>query len=156
MRLAIKKGVSFGLTSGIITTLGLLVGLYSGTSSQAAVLGGILTIAIADAMSDAMGMHMSEETEHSDHTKVWLTTIATFITKFLFALTFAIPVLLFDLDKAVIVSIVWGMLALVVINYKIAVSKGEKPAHLILEHLAIACAVIILTYLAGLGIANIF
>lgn len=40
-------GVHFGLTSGVITTLGLMVGLHSGTHSLRAVAGGILTIAIA-------------------------------------------------------------------------------------------------------------
>jgi len=49
MKHQLKTGVSFGLTSGIITTLGLMVGLHSGTQSRIAVVGGILTIAIADA-----------------------------------------------------------------------------------------------------------
>ena len=47
MRLSLKIGFSFGLTSGVITTLGLMVGLHSGTNSKLAVMGGILTIAIA-------------------------------------------------------------------------------------------------------------
>jgi len=55
--------MSFGLTSGIITTLGLIVGLHSGTHSKLAVIGGILTIAMADALSDALGIHVSEESE---------------------------------------------------------------------------------------------
>ena len=55
--------MSFGLTSGIITTLGLIVGLHSGTHSKLAVIGGILTIAMADAFSDALGIHVSEESE---------------------------------------------------------------------------------------------
>lgn len=53
MRLSIRKGFSFGLTSGVITTLGLIVGLHSSTHSDLSVIGGILSIAIADAMSDA-------------------------------------------------------------------------------------------------------
>jgi hypothetical protein len=65
MKIQVRKGVSFGLTSGVITTLGLIVGLHSGTHSKIAVISGILTIAIADAMSDALGMHISEESEQS-------------------------------------------------------------------------------------------
>ena len=64
MNHSIKTGFSFGLTSGIITTLGLIVGLNSGTGSKLVVLGGILTIAIADAFSDALGIHISEESEN--------------------------------------------------------------------------------------------
>ncbi|HID20408.1 MAG TPA: hypothetical protein EYP28_05685, partial [Methanophagales archaeon] len=61
MKHSLKIGFSFGLTSAIITTLGLMVGLHSGTHSKLVVIGGVLTIAIADAFSDALGIHISEE-----------------------------------------------------------------------------------------------
>ncbi|MBT4209490.1 MAG: hypothetical protein HOE19_01065 [Candidatus Komeilibacteria bacterium] len=156
MRLALKKGFSFGLTSGIITTLGLMVGLFSGTASQLVVMGGILTIAVADSMSDALGIHMSEESVNDNHSQVWATTISTFITKFIFSLTFAIPVLLFNLKTAIIISIVWGLLLLVIINYKMAIAKKEKPAKLIFEHVSIAILVIIVTYLIGIWTSIVF
>ena len=35
------SGISFGLTSGVITTLGLIVGLRSGTGSRLALIRGI-------------------------------------------------------------------------------------------------------------------
>ena len=54
MKDSLRTGISFGLTSAVITTLGLMVGLHSGTGSKLVVLGGILTIAIADAFSDAL------------------------------------------------------------------------------------------------------
>ena len=63
MNHSIKVGVSFGITSGIITTLGMMVGLQSGTHSKLVVIGGVLMIAIADAFSDALGIHVSEESE---------------------------------------------------------------------------------------------
>jgi hypothetical protein len=69
MKHSLKTGFSFGLTSGIITTLGLMVGLHSGTHSKFVVIGGILTIAVADAFSDALGIHVSEETENKHATK---------------------------------------------------------------------------------------
>jgi len=75
-----KTGLSFGLTSGIITTLGLIVGLHSGTHSKMVVIGGILIIAIADAFSDALGIHISEESENEHTTReVWESSIATLI-----------------------------------------------------------------------------
>ena len=63
MRHSLKTGFCFGLTSGIITTLGLIVGLHASTYSQIVVIGGIFTIAIADAASDAHGIYISEESE---------------------------------------------------------------------------------------------
>jgi hypothetical protein len=37
MKSSFGMGLSFGLTSGVITTLGLIVGLHAGTHSRAAV-----------------------------------------------------------------------------------------------------------------------
>ena len=60
MKDSLRTGISFGLTSAVITTLGLMVGLHSGTHSKIVVFAGILTIAIADAFSDALGSHDSD------------------------------------------------------------------------------------------------
>jgi len=95
MKHSFKVGFSFGLTSGIITTLGLMVGLNSSTHSRLVVIGGILTIAIADSLSDAMGIHVSEESENRHTTKeIWESTLCTFFCKFIVASSFIIPVLL--------------------------------------------------------------
>jgi vacuolar iron transporter family protein len=61
MKDSLRTGISFGVISGVITTLGLMVGLHSGTGSKLVVLGGIFTIAIADAFSDALGIHVSSD-----------------------------------------------------------------------------------------------
>lgn len=155
---SLKIGFSFGLTSGIITTLGLMVGLHSGTHLKIAVLGGIFTIAIADSFSDAIGIHVSEESECTHTTKeIWQSTIATFISKFVFALSFIIPVLYFkELSTAVLVSVIWGLLLLSILSYCIARSQKTKPLKPILEHLIIAIVVIILTHYAGQWISQTF
>jgi VIT1/CCC1 family predicted Fe2+/Mn2+ transporter len=150
MKDSLIKGISFGLTSAIITTLGLMVGLHAGTHSKIVVLAGILTIAIADAMSDALGIHISEEAENTHTVKqIWGATIATFMTKFLFAMTFIVPVLFLCLSNAIIVSLIWGMSVLVVLSYLIAKSQDEPPWKIIGEHLIIALAVIAITHLVG-------
>jgi VIT1/CCC1 family predicted Fe2+/Mn2+ transporter len=108
MKESFKRGLSFGITSGIITTLGLIVGLNSGTRMKLAVIGGILTIAIADAFSDALGIHVSEESLRRNSQKaIWEATIMTFITKFIIAITFVLPFLFFELNESVIISILW-------------------------------------------------
>lgn len=150
MKLSLKTGLSFGLTSGIVTTLGLMVGLHSGTHSKLVIIGGILTIAIADAFSDALGIHISEESKNSLTGKgVWEATIATFLCKFIFALTFLIPILLFELFTAMIVSLVWGFSALGVLSFYIAKGQQTKPLHVIVEHLVIALVVITITHFVG-------
>lgn len=157
MKLSYAKGLSFGVGSGIITTLGLMMGLYSGTHSKLAVLGGILTIAIADAMSDAFGIHLAEESsKHSKQIEIWEAALATFLTKLVFALTFAVPVLLFELRTAIFVSFAWGLLLLGIISILIARWRGESIVHAILEHWGVATLVVVLAHYTGVFIDSTF
>jgi len=61
MNPALKKGLGFGITSAIITTLGIIVGTHAGTDIKHAVIAAILVIALADSLSDAMGVYFSEK-----------------------------------------------------------------------------------------------
>jgi len=127
MKHPFKIGFSFGLTSGIITTLGLIVGLHSGTHSKLAVIGGILTIAIADAFSDALGIHISEESENKHTEKeIWQSTVSTFLSKFAFALTFIIPILLFEFSIAIVASVMWGLFLLSLFIFPLLNNKRKK------------------------------
>ena len=127
-----------------------MIGLYSGTHSKLAVLGGILTIAIADAISDALGIHVSEESENK-HTgkEIWESTISTFFSKFIFAATFIIPVLLFELSTAIVVSVIWGLSLLSILSFSIAKKQKGNPWKAVAEHLIIAVVVIVATYYVG-------
>ncbi|PIU68134.1 MAG: hypothetical protein COS84_01605 [Armatimonadetes bacterium CG07_land_8_20_14_0_80_40_9] len=150
MRDSLKKGFSFGLTSGIITTLGLMVGLYSSTHSTRVIIGGILVIAISDAFSDALGIHISEESESRHSPKeIWESTISTFLSKFIFASTFIIPVLLFQLSTAIIVGIIWGLSLIAIFSLYLARRQREKPYKVVIEHLLIAILVIIASHYVG-------
>ena len=152
-----RTGLFFGATSGVITTIGLIVGLNSGTRSLIAVLGGILVIAVADAMSDALGIHLAEESDpKTDHGHVWSATIMTFVTKFVFSISFAIPLLLLPLGPAVVASVVWGLLVIVVLSYFLARSQNEKPLFIIAEHVGIAVLVIVLSHYIGVWVAATF
>ncbi len=155
MKHSIKIGFSFGLTSGIITTLGLMVGLHSGTHSRLAVIGGVLTIAIADAFSDALGIHISEESEvkHTEK-EIWISTISTFLSKLIFASSFLIPIIFFTFSLAVIISIGWGLFLLGVFSYYLGRAQKISPWRVILEHWLTAVVVISLSQLVGIGISN--
>ena len=156
MKTSLRIGISFGLTSGVITTLGLMVGLHSGTGSKLVVLGGIFTIAIADAFSDALGIHISEESENV-HTirQIWGATIATFMTKFIIALTFVVPVLLLPLFTAMVVSLAWGFSIITVLSYTMAKAQGVRPWKIVGEHLFIAIVVISITHWVGDWVATL-
>ena len=157
MKLSYLKGFSFGLTSGIITTLGLIVGLHSGTHSKLAVIGGVLIIAIADAFSDSLGIHISEESENKHTVKeIWQSTFATFAAKFFFTLTFLIPILLLDFLWAILISILWGMFVLGFISCWMAYSQKKSAWKVMGEHWGIALLVILITHYVGDWISMTF
>jgi VIT1/CCC1 family predicted Fe2+/Mn2+ transporter len=147
---SLRIGLSFGMTSGIITTLGLMVGLHSGTHLKIAVIGGILTIAVADAFSDALGIHMSEEAErnHTDR-EIWQSTISTFFFKFIFALSFLVPVLFLELETAIIVAVIWGLSALCILSLHISRGQRSRRWKVMFEHVSIALIVIVIAHYVG-------
>ena len=152
-----RTGVFFGATSGVITTVGLIAGLYAGTESVVAVLGGILVIAVADAMSDALGIHLAQEADpDSTSEHIWSATFSTFFTKFIVALTFAVPVMWLPLETAVMASIGWGLLIIGLLSWFLARSQQNAVLPVVLEHLGIAIAVIIISYYIGAWVHTAF
>jgi vacuolar iron transporter family protein len=153
---SIKKGLGFGLASGVITTLGMMVGLSASTQWKLAVIGGIIAIAIADAFSDAVGIHIAEECENRHEPReIWEATFATFAFKFIIALTFVGPVLLFQLPVAIGVSIIWGLALIIVFSYYMARQQGASPYKVVLEHVSIVVLVIVITHYVGKWIGAI-
>jgi VIT1/CCC1 family predicted Fe2+/Mn2+ transporter len=69
---------------------------------------------------------------------------------------FIIPVLLFSLHQAIIISIFIGFYLIVIISIAIARERDVKPWKMVLEHLFISFIVIILAHYAGDLIAHMF
>ncbi len=157
MRHSIKVGISFGLTSGVITTLGLVVGLYASTNSRLAALGGVVIIAVSDSLSDALGIHVAEEAENK-HTarEVWESTFATAAVKFLVTVTFIIPLLLLDQTAAIFTSIAWGYILIGLFSFYISRDEKTKSWKVVAEHFAIATLVVAATHFLGIWVARVF
>ncbi|UCH47901.1 MAG: hypothetical protein JSU95_17945 [Betaproteobacteria bacterium] len=152
-----RTGLFFGTTSGVITTLGLMVGLQAGTRSVAAVFGGVIVIAISDAMSDAMGIHLSEEADpDSTRAHIWAATFSTFFSKFVVAVSFALPLLWLPLDQAVAVGVAWGLLIITVMSYLLARLQQASAWRAIVEHLAIALVVVAISHYVGVWTRTVF
>jgi len=150
MKSVLWKGIGFGLTSGVITTLGMIVGLHSGTHSKLAVEVGIIVLAIADALSDAMGIHVSEEAEMEHTTKeIWETSFFTLISKLFISLTFIIPIIFLELSTAILTSIFWGLLLITVFSFYMARSQKQNPYKIIAEHTILTALVILLAHYIG-------
>lgn len=157
MKNSVKKGMGFGIASGVITTLGLIIGLYASTSSKGVIVGGIMIIAIADSLSDAFGIHLSEEygTKKRDR-EIWIATFSTLGFKFLSAIIFLLPFLFLEIFHALIASFVWGVFLILFFSYVVAKQKGERPLYSMAEHFFITILVVVLTYFIGKFINSVF
>jgi VIT1/CCC1 family predicted Fe2+/Mn2+ transporter len=145
------KGLSFGLTSAVISSLGMIVGLDTATSSKLAIVSALVIMAVADGLSDAMGVHLAEEADNRSTSKeIWLSTVFTFLGVCGFTLTFIFPVLLFSSPSNIIVSVIWGLGLLSLLSFHVAGQKKESPLKVILEHNLIAVAVIVISYYLGI------
>ena len=157
MKSVLWKGIGFGLTSGVITTLGMVIGLHSGTHSKLAVEAGIIVLAMADALSDAMGIHVSEEAEMEHTTKeLWETSFFTFISKLLVTLTFIIPMEILELSNAILASVFWGLFLITIFSFYMARAQKQNQYKAVLEHLFIAALVVVLAHYLGDVIYEIF
>lgn len=154
---ALRVGLSFGLTSAVITTLGLMMGLFTSTQSRLAVIGGVLTIALADALSDALGIHVSQESQPEVSVKqVWLATLATFGAKLGFALTFVLPLVFFPLSTAIRINVIWGLVLLGILSGLVGKKQDGWAWRTMVEHLVIALAVLLISSQVGRLIQKFF
>jgi len=143
-------GIAFGLTSGVITTLGFIVGMESATGSRLAVIAGILTISLSDALSDALGMHLSEESRLDEKSaSIWMISLYTFLAKLLFSLVFLIPVLSLDLASAVRFSVVFGVLLIMILASIVAYRRKESWLKQSIGNGLLAIVVVITSYFLG-------
>lgn len=97
-----------------------------------------------------MGIHLAEESKNNGAvSEIWEATPATFVAKFLIALTFVVLVLLLALDQAMTVSVVWGLMLLAGLSYFLARAQQISAWKVIAEHVVIGISVIAIAHFVG-------
>jgi len=152
----VLRSVSFGLTSGVITALGMIVGLDTATNSRLAVITGIVILAVAGGLADAIGWHSSDESRMKNgkpmygEKQLWIITLLVFLSDFSFIASFIIPMIIFELKSALLISIIWGMALLIGLNIYIAKMQKKNVLSVVLQHVIIATIVLVVSYFAGM------
>ena len=141
----------FGITSGILTTIGLLVGMNAATDSRLAVVAGILVIAMADSLSDSFGMYLSKLGERGGTRAAALRYASgTFAGKFIFPLSFAIPLLSpIALSTAVMIDLTWGAAVLALLSTEQALVTQTSVVRTIARNVGLAILIVCLSSLVG-------
>lgn len=146
---------AFGMSSAIMTVMGIIVGLVSAKQPFSAVLGGIASVAIADSMSDALGVYTSKKSERGSSEKLAVRmAFYTFWSKLLFSSSFLVIFLIVPADYAVFISIVWGLTLLAFIHFLISYAQEEKIILNILKNVGLAVLIILISFWVGRLVKN--
>lgn len=151
MHHSIKKGISFGLSSAIITTLGIIAGTHSATDLKHAIIAAVLVVAIADSFSDLFGVSVSEKSSSKTTSKeAWTSALTAFLTKLIITLSFILPIVLIEnLHTAIIINVVYGLILLGIYGYFLAKNRKENIIRTILSHVLLALAIILVSHYLG-------
>ncbi len=108
-------------------------------------------------MSDALGIHLAQEADtESTRAHVWAATLWAFVSKFLVAISFALPLIWLPLDQAVLVGVVWGLMIVTCMSYFLARMQQTSAWRVVGEHVSIALVVIALSHYVGVLVRSLF
>ncbi len=145
---------AFGISSAVLTTLGIIVGLNAATASRTAVIAGIVGVAVADSCSDALGMYAAKRSERGVTARAALRgALATLLGKALFTMSFIVPFLFLDFIPALIASLVWGGVLLAFVNVQIAFVQQTPIPRTVARNILFAVLIVALSYYAGTLVA---
>lgn len=157
MTSALKKGLGFGISSAVIATLAIIVGIHASTNLKHAVISAVLVIAFADSLADSFAIHLSEKSDQETTTKeAWLAMVIAFLSKLIFALTFLIPILIFNLHLAIWIDILYGITILAIYSLNLAKSTNKGVLETISVHILLATVVISASHGIGTIINNLY
>jgi len=144
------ESFAFGISSAVMTVMGIIVGLVSAQQSISAVIGGIASVGIADSMADALGVYTAKKSEKGSSDKVALrVALATFWSKLFFSASFVAIFMIFPNNQTLTVSIIWGLAVLAGIHFLIAFAREEKIIWNILKNIGLAIIIILTSFWVG-------
>jgi vacuolar iron transporter family protein len=149
-----KNNLFFGSTAAVITNLGILTGLYGASNPKATIIAGILVIGIADNISDTLGIHIYQEAEGIKSKKVWLYSLGNYASRLAVSFLFVFFVAVLPIPLALGYSLAVGFLLIALISFSIARHNKTNPVLAIIEHLAVALLVIVVSRFLGNFIIN--
>ncbi len=148
--------LAFGITSGILTALGVLATVNGATAATLAVIAAIAGIAVGDSSSDAFGMYMSKISERGASQRTAMRyALATLAGKCLFPFTFILPMIFLPLHLAVWVDYAWGAVALSLLSTEQALVAQDSIVRKIGCNLGVAMLIVLLSTGVGELIARL-
>jgi len=133
-------GYTFGITNGIITILSLLIGMWATNVHKVGIVGAILAMLISDPLADSYSIYNAELQKNSKNAKKAF--IESFSSQALIQLIILLIVIFSpDIRTAVIISIIFGFITVIVWDIKKNKSKKEMYKNIFMMF-----GIILLTY----------
>jgi adenylate cyclase class IV/VIT1/CCC1 family predicted Fe2+/Mn2+ transporter len=149
--------LTFGVTSGILTTAGVLMGVHSASASRLAIMASLVSVAMADSWSDAFGMFNSKMSERGvTRASALRFAGATLVAKMTVPLLFVVPVATLPLPRAINVCLAIGAILLSLLSAEQALVSQKPVARLVCRNLVLALFIINVSRLAGKAIGWMF
>lgn len=134
---------SYGATSAVITSLAIIIALSGAANFVLTIVTALVIIAIADNIADSFGIHIYQESEAVAGKKIVRTTMNNFISRVLVVAVFIVFIVLFPINVAILLSIVFGLFIIIIISYHISKHQSSNVYLSIFKHILITVAVII-------------
>lgn len=138
-------GNTFGMISGVITSLGLIYGLYGANIPKKPIIIGLLSIAISDSISDSLGIYYGTK---EDKNEAFMALFSKFIIPVIMAGNFY----LFNKNNAVLINTLFSYIILTYVNYKL---ENDTLSLEILYNLLFTTIIIFVVYYSGIYINKI-
>lgn len=148
--------LTFGLTSGIMTTSGVLIGVYAATPSKLVVASSLLALAVSDSLSEAYAMNNAKLSEGLSRGAAIKYALFAMSGNVLVPLIFLIPLFLMPIRSAVCFNLILAGLSLLILNVANSIARQEPICKNAIQSLGLAGIILILATLAGNFISWIF
>jgi vacuolar iron transporter family protein len=135
---------SFGATSAVMTGLAVIIGLSN--VPKISIIAALFVIAIADNISDSFGIHIQQESQLLSAKEVSRITNSNFLTRFMVVLVYILFIYFLPIMLALILSIIFGILIIIILSYFISIDQKGNPYKAIFQHLGIALVVMTVSY----------
>ena len=154
---AIKPAwISFGGTAAVVTSMGLIFGLEAAASSRQTIVAALLIVAVADNLTDSLSVHVYQEAERLQGREALRSTVANFVTRLLFALSFVGLAAVLPRSLLLLVAPAWGFALLAWLTYLIARARGAPVGWEIAKHFVVALIVLGVSRWLGTWISGAF
>jgi VIT1/CCC1 family predicted Fe2+/Mn2+ transporter len=130
-----------------MTGLAIIIGLGSTVNAKTNIIIALLIIAIADNVSDSFGIHIHQESQSASSREVRRTTLLNFLARLLMTAVFILLIVLFSIPFATVLSVILGLSVIMWLSYSVSRQRRVKPFPIIFEHLLLAIAVIVVSFL---------